>query len=334
MLKIDRGDFRYADFFPESTKCKLFGVTATSATVKEYVEKYIEFCERRGVEPSTLKSYRSNLRTLADFHDIPVKDLTPAMVRDWILRQTISQKSIRNRLSVLRPALNEAITDGLITENPLRQIDASQYIKATEAKTREPVDPFLPEEVAAILKAAKLRSELEYCLFAFAFETGMRTSELIALEWGDIDWHRKTVHVHRAFVEGQAKAPKTEAGNRHIELSDTALAVLLQLKPITSLVSDTVFLSPLSMERWTDSDQIRKASWRHILRIAKVRYRKAYNTRHTFATMHISRNANIWWLAKQMGHRSPEMLFKHYGSYIKEYGENRSLESVISAASK
>lgn len=321
-LKIDRGDFRYADYFPKSPKCKIFGVTATVATVREYVENYIALCERRGVEASTIKSYRSNLRSLSDFHNIAVRDLTPAMVRDWILRQTISQKSIRNRLSVLRPALDDAIMDGLLQQNPLRIINASKYIKETSAKTRDPVDPFAPDEVERVLSAAKSRSELEYCLFLFAFETGMRTGELIALEWADVDWQRKTVHVTKSIVEREEKAPKTEAGKRVIELSEKALESLMLLKPFTMLMGDTVFLNPLTMERWTTSDQIRKTSWMHILRMAKVRYRKPYNTRHTFATKHISTNANIWWLAKQMGHRSPEMLFKHYGTFIKEYGDS------------
>lgn len=326
-LAIERGDFRYADYFPDSPKCKLFGTTAKSTTVKEYVEKYIETCERRGVESSTLKAYRSNLRSLKDFHSIPVKDLSTAMVRDWILRQTISQKTIRNQLSVLRPALDDAVMDGLLKENPLRQINASKYIKETDAKTRDDVDPFTPVEVSAILSVAKARSELEYALFLFAFETGMRSGELIALEWTDIDWVNKTVHVSKSIVEGKEKAPKTNAGKRVVELSEKALEALTILKPFTMLMGKAIFLCPLTMERWTTSDQIRKASWRHIIQLAKVRYRKPYNTRHTFATKHISQNANIWWLAKQMGHRSPEMLFKHYGSFIKEYGENVQKES-------
>lgn len=319
-LKIERGDFRYADYFPNSSKCKLFGSTATGTTVKEYVDKYIETCERRGVELSSLKAYRSNARSLKDFHDVQVKDLTAAMVRDWILRQTtLSQKSIRCRLSLMRPALDEAVTDGLMQTNPLRQIDISLYIKKAEAKTREPVDPFGPDEVEAILKAARNRSSLEYGLIAFAFETGMRTGELIALRWEDVDWIHNTVYVHRAVVERYEKGPKTEAGKRHIELSPKALEILKELRAFTELVGEHVFLCPLSMERWVDSNQIRKVSWRHVLKLAKVRYRKPYNTRHSFATKHISKNANIWWLAKQLGHRSPEMLFKHYGAFIKEY---------------
>lgn len=58
------------------------------------------------------------------------------------------------------------------------------------------------------------------------------------------------------------------------------------------------------------------------LRKAGIRYRNPYQTRHTFATRLISRGVNLFWLAAQMGHKGPEMLFRHYGRYLKEYAGN------------
>jgi integrase len=40
----------------------------------------------------------------------------------------------------------------------------------------------------------------------------LRTSELIALEWDDIDWINGVVHVVRAVVKKRVKGTKTEAG--------------------------------------------------------------------------------------------------------------------------
>ena len=45
-------------------------------------------------------------------------------------------------------------------------------------------------------------------IFEFAFWTGLRTSELIALEWGDIDFDRAIVRVRRAYVLKQVKTTK------------------------------------------------------------------------------------------------------------------------------
>jgi integrase len=51
------------------------------------------------------------------------------------------------------------------------------------------------------------------------------------------------------------------------------------------------------------------------LKKAGVRYRN-HQTRHTFATRHISQGVNLFWLAGQMGHKGPEMLFRNYGKYL------------------
>jgi integrase len=58
---------------------------------------------------------------------------------------------------------------------------------------------------------------------------------------------------------------------------------------------------------------------------AGVRYRNPYQTRHTFATKHISQGVNLFWLAGQMGHKGPEMLFRNYGKYLAEYDGSTSV---------
>lgn len=65
------------------------------------------------------------------------------------------------------------------------------------------------------------------------------------------------------------------------------------------------------------------------LRKAGVRYRNPYQTRHTFATKHISQGVNLFWLAAQMGHKGPEMLFRHYGRYLKDYDNNSTHNHLI-----
>ena len=79
----------------------------------------------------------------------------------------------------------------------------------------------------------------------------------------------------------------------------------------------TIFEDPKTEKPWAGADAIRKKAWVPTLRKAGIRYRNPYQTRHTFATRHISRGANLFWLASQMGHKGPEMLFRHYGRYLK-----------------
>jgi integrase len=52
-----------------------------------------------------------------------------------------------------------------------------------------PLDPFTLDEIEQILKSCSLQIR---ALIQFAFWTGLRTSELIALEWRDVSLKDKT----------------------------------------------------------------------------------------------------------------------------------------------
>lgn len=164
-------------------------------------------------------------------------------------------------------------------------------------------------------------------LFRFAIRTGMKSSELCAVRWGDIDFIGKTAHITAASVVGVIKGTKTKVGKRKIELDEQALLALHSQKPFTFLRDGFIFEDPKTGKAWSGADAIRKKAWVPTLRKAGIRYRNPYQTRHTFATLHISSGANLFWLATQMGHRGPEMLFRHYGSYLEAYDGNIGRQS-------
>ena len=317
--KIERGTFNYADHFPRSSKLKIFGNATTSASVLQYLNDYLATCQKRGLSPSTVRGYEKCRNALRTLHDVHVAELTPALVKNWLTRGDTSTKTARNVLSFLRSAIDEAVTDGLLPVNPVTLVSVGRY-KGTELASdisaRE-VDPFTPEEVSAILTASR-NAQWEN-LFRFAFATGMRSSELCALRWRDLDLVHSRVMVSSASVVGVIKGTKTRAGTREIELSAEALAAIASQKRFTLLEGEFVFHDPKTGKAWSGADSIRKKAWLPTLKKAGVRYRHPYQTRHTYATKHISQGCNLFWLAKQMGHKGPEMLFRHYGTYLSEY---------------
>jgi len=56
--------------------------------------------------------------------------------------------------------------------------------------------------------------------------------------------------------------------------------------------------------------------WMEVLKQAGVRYRSARQTRHTFATLPISRGENLMWIARVMDHKNTLMLHQHYLRFI------------------
>lgn len=320
--KIERNTFNYADYFTTSPRLKIFGKIVEGITVKHYLDEYLATAKVRKLSPSTIVGYQKIVNELSDFHKITVSTLTPAMIKNWIKQQRTTTKTIRNKLSVLRSAIDEAVTDGIIQLNPVSQISVDRYKSTTVQQNEEyEVDPFTPQEIALILDHCRFQQWRN--LFCFALRTGLRSSELCALRWIDIDFVERTAHIQKAKVVGIVKGTKTKSGNRIIELDDIALKALQDQQDLTRN-SDFVFCDPKTKKPWASSDAIRKKAWVPTLKLADVRYRNPYQTRHTFATMHISQGANLFWLANQMGHKGPEMLFRHYGKYLKEYNGKTS----------
>ncbi|MEI7407950.1 Arm DNA-binding domain-containing protein [Pectobacterium aroidearum] len=320
--KIADGSFSYVTYFPKSKKLSIFGVTSGRRTINDYLCEYLKICQNRNLSPSTIDGYEKCQNALTGLHKLPVIELTPAILKTWITQRTTALKTTRNVLSFLRSAIDEAVTDGLIELNPVGLVSASRYHEERQdddAADYE-VDPFTPSESAAIYNAAGNRQWEN--LFRFAFNTGLRSSELCALRWGEIDFIKNRIHVKSARVVGVIKGTKTKAGTRFVEINKEALQALNDQKAFTFMRSEFVFEDPKTRQPWAGADAIRKKAWVPTLRRAGVRYRNPYQTRHTYATGHISNGANLFWLASQMGHKGPEMLFRHYGKYLIEYDGN------------
>ncbi|EOX9503393.1 TPA: Arm DNA-binding domain-containing protein [Citrobacter amalonaticus] len=326
--QISNGTFDYSKYFPNSKKLELFGVVKKTKNIKSYLDEYLKICENRNLSPSTIGGYEKCVSALSSLHQLHVAELTPAVLKNWIASRKTKLKTIRNNLSFLRSAIDEAVTDGLLTINPVTLVSASRYhaIDSTPTPNDYEVDPFTPAEASAIYLHCRFQEWKN--LFRFAFNTGLRSSELCALRWADIDFIENTAHVQSASVVGVLKGTKTKAGTRKVELNSEAMQALKDQKPFTSMKSDFIFSDPKTGEPWANSDAIRKKAWVPTLKKAGVRYRNPYQTRHTFATRHISQGVNLFWLAGQMGHKGPEMLFRHYGSYLAEYDGKTAISSA------
>ncbi|MFD1557169.1 site-specific integrase [Paraburkholderia silviterrae] len=177
-------------------------------------------------------------------------------------------------------------------------------------------------------------------LWQFMFWTGMRTSEVIALDWGDVDWQRETIRVRKAMTraaKGVAEDTKTVAGTRDVKLLAPAMAALLAQKAHTFLEGNAIFHSPGWRGRgaghWKDDHQIWDA-WKSTLKKAKVRYRNPYQTRHTYASMMLSAGEREIWVAKQMGHSDTTSIMRNYGRWIPSSDPNAGGKAVALFASK
>lgn len=312
--KIARNSFSYADYFPNSKKARQFGHVSSSLTIGELLAKFLPRIQRTR-ELSTYHTYRKVCQShlIPQFGHIRLTDLTPMQLREWLENLHLTAKTVNNILVPLRTILDEAVNDDLIERNPLDRVVLSKLLNKETLKSHYKPDPFNPNEIHAILTEAQGQARH---LFQFAFFTGLRPSELMALEWDDIDWLNGLACIRRAIVYKKEKTTKTAAGLRDVLLLPPARQALEQQKAYTFAEGKRIFHNPQTLKPWETDYQIRKTCWSHILKRAGVRYRNNYQTRHTYASMMLSNGENMLWLAKQMGHCDTEMIIKTYGKWI------------------
>jgi len=304
---IAHNTFDYAKYFPSSKRVILFGSRVVRTTVREAMESYLTSM-RRTLAASTMQEYESSLRAITDtLGDILITSLTTSDVRNFIGIQKCGNKRINNILVPLRGMLKDAHADGLIDRNPMDRI-------RNLPRTKHNPDPLPKEEINKILSVLPDQAADLIC---FAVWTGLRTGELLALQWDDIDWHRKTVRVCKNMIKGVVKdRPKTDSSFRDVDLLPPAIDALMAQKAYTFLADYRIFHTPNMNEPYISDQQIRRGFWKYALKKSGLRYRPPYQTRHTYASMMLSAGANPMWVAKQMGHADWGMIRKVYGKWI------------------
>jgi integrase len=324
---IERGTFNYTVTFPNSPNRLLFAeYKGEGYKLEIWLETWLER-QKKHLKSSTHDGYRKIVfhTLIPEFGRIALTDLRRADVRDWCDKQESGNKRLGNVQSVLRAALQAALDDDLIEINPLY---GWRYARQEAPKPTDDIDPFSTEDQTALLNAC--RDHQHRNLFQFAFWTGMRTSELVALEWGDIDWTRCIVRVTRAKTQAAevAESPKTRRGTRDVKLLAPALEALTAQKAYSFLAGGIVFFNPLHGKQWDGDAAIRESAWRPALRLAGLRYRNPYQTRHTYASMMLTAGESPIWLAQQMGHSDTAMIFRNYGRWIETTNADSGSKAV------
>jgi integrase len=310
--EIARGTFDYGKYFPNSKRARMLSRTpGTAVSIERALAQGLAGMKSQ-IEHTTYRDYELAIDRVwvPKFGTLRLPELTRAALKEWVSEQTCGLKRIRNLLLPMRGMYAQALEDELITTNPF--IGWSPK-KIEPPKEDDDVDPFSQAEVTAILAACtgQIRN-----LFQFAFWTGLRTSELIALRWEDVDLHNGMLSVRRAKVRKQIKAPKTKAGRRTVQLLQPAIDALQAQREHTRLRGEEVFMNPRTGAPWLHDGPIRKTAWQPALIRAEVRYRYPYQTRHTFASTLLSAGENPVWVASMMGHKDWAMIIKVYGRWI------------------
>lgn len=134
-------------------------------------------------------------------------------------------------------------------------------------------------EIRTFLYEAKGRNHEWYPVWSMALLTGMRSGELFALEWNDIDFENKLVRVKKSFCKRTNVIKSTKAGYwRNVPISHEMNSLLVQLK---SLTGSSPWVLP-RLGEWLRGEQAKPL--RHFLTEIGLPSVKFHTLRACFAT--------------------------------------------------
>ena len=331
-VDIDRGEFDYSKYFPNSRSAGEASMQATSlgeskASGADSTPMFEGFAQIWFSENEVRwrRTTRDMMRLIVDkqlapvFGDRAVGAITRADIlafraefakRPGKKKGTpLSPKTINDTVGVLKSILDEAAARYGFT-SPCQSLKRLKVPKSD-------VTPFTLEEVRLLI--ATCRADYRDYVTVRAF-TGMRTGEVNGLKWPCVDFERREILVRETFTHGKQDTTKTSSSVREIAMSPPVHDALKRLYALTNDKKGYVFANRNGQP--FDNHNFTNRVWYPLLRLLGLERRRPYQLRHTCATLWLSAGENPLWIARQLGHSSVEMLFRVYARWVKDVTRN------------
>jgi integrase len=273
------------------------GRRSTTITLGEWVAEYLEAHQGERVTVAKLRWLLGKATT--ELGEMRLAELTPEQVCAW--RLTVPEGHRLEATQALRQVLNRAVAWKLLEENPAKRGVPNPGRRCREQR------PF--DSWAQIRSLSEVLGPRFGPMIVFAAATGLRPSELFALEHGDVDREAGVVHVRRAYANGRVKRPKTRLSRRAVPLQAIALEALDRLRPH----GESPLLFPNSRGGYLDFRNFSRRHWKPVQRAVGIEpLRDLYDLRHTYATLALRAGVPVFALSRFMG-TSIAMIDLHYG---------------------
>lgn len=254
----------------------------------------------RNYSDDTVKAYGEDIRQFQEFGGEDVGLQSPSevvvdVVREWMIHLMnlgYATTSVNRKLSSLRSYYKYLLRKGEVKVDPLRKI--------TGPKNKKNLPVFVKEsEMNRLLDDEDFGEGFEGCrdhlVIAMFYATGMRLSELIGLDDGDVDFAASVIKVtgkrnkQRLIPFGEELRAEMEA---YVKQRDESVPVR----------SGAFFVRKTGERLYPNI--MRKIVTRNLSKVVTVKKRSPHVLRHTFATSMLNHDAELGAIKELLGHES------------------------------
>ncbi|WP_104712550.1 tyrosine-type recombinase/integrase [Helicobacter cetorum] len=291
---------------PKSTK---------EITILEAKESFLN--QKIGLKNTSLNAMRLSFNTIFRFLEVKenskLSKITKQSVENYHKQafKTLKKNTLASYNALLKSFLEFCENESYIEKSP--------YFKITlkNAAEGQKIQPFSLDEIKALVEIAPSLRLKAFLMTAFL--TGLRTGEQLALLWSDIDFERKKINIDKSLNPlGEITSPKNKSSIREVDLLEPVEIVLKELKESEPKNKKMVFLSiPKRTNEFQDA-------FKKLLKILGLKERKLYTTRHTFASLMLSKGEEPMWVSKNMGHKDLNITYSTYSHFIPQQERARA----------
>jgi len=304
-------------------------------TVEEWLPHWLSEYRISDLRDGTYESYERHIKAniIPIIGHIRLKDLTGAHIQQMYNKlqeskskggYSLSGATVVKIKNILSKALQQAITNKIIRNNPLLETNAP---KVEDSDIR----------VMTKAEQKKFISVLPFYnsgnMFAVALATGMRIGELCALNINDIDREQKLIDITKTAGRRKDKytgevsikigPPKTKHSIRKIPLLPSVEVMLdRQVQLVSELRekaggkwNDNTLVFPTDEGNIHDLSGLRSSIGR-ILKRAGLPHMTIHALRHTYATTALNAGVAAQNVARLLGHKDGATTLKFYAHYI------------------
>ncbi len=312
-------------------------------TFKDYAESWITTIAPATCKESTVDSYRDllKLHVLPIFGDLKLGEINRGKIKDFIaskINAGYSASSVTHMRNAISNILNKAVDDQVIPTNTALRL--GKIVKKSNGDENggenEKVNPFTKEETIILLNTAWTHFRKEFPLTLVLFRTGLRIGEALALKWTDFDFNSRFIHVQRGLSRMKIQTPKN-GKTRRVDMSPQLAKVLRAYQTECKKKGLALGLGQAPEYVFTNEKGgfIDVNNWRKtfnkMLAKAELRRIRIHDTRHTYATLRITKGDNIADVSKQLGHHSVRLTLDVYYHWLpgNKKSEVDALDDII-----
>jgi integrase len=235
-----------------------------------------------------------------------ISEIKPSDIRKWqneLISTGMKDTSLRTMHAQLTALFNYAVKFHGLRINPCK-------IAGTIGKTKREAEDLSFWTIDDFNEAIKVMNE-EVCKISLIvlFYTGIRSGELRALTWGDINLEKMEIHINKTVVESGAgfeiNKPKTSKGTRIISLPQKVNDALVKWKEKQYKATSKMNVFPIN--RHTLRRRIDNCS--NIANLPKIRI---HDLRHSHASLLIELGVNVIEISERLGHENIQTTLNTY----------------------